>query len=261
MSRPERAVRWWYVPLKNDANADTLLTGPAPVPSELLAYVQETFAPETEALRTLTEAAQRAGMPEGWEITPDVGRTIQVLCRAVGARRALEFGTLAGHSAWWLATALPEDGKVVSIEIIPDWAAAARAALNAVGVGGKVDVRVGAAREMLGPLEREVREQSLPYDVVFLDTDKAYYPELLEWAVRVLRPGGLLLADNVLRSSSWKGQTLLDPLADDPRILAIRRFNRTLAEHPHFTAMILPLRAGIAVGVYEPFRSPVIESR
>ncbi len=231
-------------------------SGLNPVPAELLAYVQETFAPETEALRTLTEAARRAGMPEGWEISPDVGRTIQVLCRAVGARRVLEFGTLAGHSAWWLATALPEDGKVVSIEINADWAEAARAALNAVGVGGKVDVRVGAAREMLEPLEREVRDKALSFDIVFLDTDKAYYPELLEWAVRVLRPGGLLLADNVLRSSSWKGQTLLDPQADDPRILAIRRFNRLLAEHPHFTATILPLRAGVAVGVYEPPTTP-----
>ena len=215
--------------------------------------MQETFAPETAALRTLTEAAERAGMPAGWEITPDVGRLFQVLCHSVGAKRVLEFGTLAGHSAWWLATALPADGQVVSIEIDPAWAAAARQALRKVGVAAsKVDVRVGAVREMLEPLEREVREQQRPYDAVFLDADKAYYPELLEWSTRVLRPGGLLLADNVLRSGSWKGQGLLDPDADDPRILAIRRFNRMLAEHPHFTATIVPIRAGIAVGVYRP---------
>jgi predicted O-methyltransferase YrrM len=215
--------------------------------------VQETFAPETEALRALTAAAERAGMPEGWEITPDVGRLFQVLCRSVGARRVLEFGTLGGHSAWWLATALPANGQVVSIEIDPAWAAAARQALLEVGIAAtQVEVRVGAVREMLEPLEREVREREQPYDAVFLDADKAYYPELLEWSTRVLRPGGLLLADNVLRSGSWNGQALLDPSADDPRILAIRRFNRLLADHPHFTATIVPIRAGIAIGVYRP---------
>ncbi len=228
------------------------VAGPEPIPSELLAYVQETFAPETEALRVLTAAAARAGMPAGWEVTPDVGRLFQVLCRSIGARRVLEFGTLAGHSAWWLATALPADGQVVSIEIDSAWAAAAREALTEVGVGAKVDVQVGAVREILEPLEREVIEAQKPYDAIFLDADKAYYPELLEWSTRVLRPGGLLLADNVLRSGSWNGQTLLDPASDDPRILAIRRFNRLLAEHPHFTATIVPIRAGIAVGVYCP---------
>jgi predicted O-methyltransferase YrrM len=226
--------------------------GPEPVPSELLAYVQETFAPETEALRTLTAAAERAGMPAGWEVTPDVGRLFQVMCRSVGARRVLEFGTLAGHSAWWLATALPDDGQVVSIEINAEWAEAAREALADVGVGATVEVRVGAVREILEPLEREVIEEQKPYDAIFLDADKAYYPELLEWSTSVLRPGGLLLADNVLRSGSWNGQALLDPGADDPRILAIRRFNRMLAEHPHFTATIVPIRAGIAIGVYRP---------
>jgi caffeoyl-CoA O-methyltransferase len=238
---------------ENDPAAESLSDGVVPVPSELLGYVQETFAPTTPALQLLTAAAARAGMPAGWEITPDVGRLFQVFCHAIGARRVLEFGTLAGHSAWWLATALPVEGQVVSIEIDPAWAAAAREALAEVGLpAGKVDVRVGTVREMLEPLEAEVREQQTPYDAIFLDADKAYYPELLEWATRVLRPGGLLLADNVLRSGSWNGQTLLDPEADDPRILAIRRFNRRLAEHPNFTATIVPIRAGIAVGVYRP---------
>ena len=90
------------------------------------------------------------------------------------------------------------------------------------------------------------------FDVIFLDADKAHYPEFLDWSVRVLRPGGLLLADNVLRSSSWHGQTLLDPTADDPRILAIREFNRRLAADPRFTAIIIPMRAGIAAAVFQP---------
>src|SRR5207248_11762816 len=101
-------------------------------------------------------------------------------------------------------------------------------------------------------LEREISSHGEPFDAIFLDADKAHYPEFLDWSVRVLRPGGLLLADNVLRSGSWNGQTLLDPASDDPRILAIREFNRRLAAHPQFTAIIIPMRAGIAAAVFQP---------
>jgi predicted O-methyltransferase YrrM len=226
------------------------LTGP--MPEDLLDYVRELFAPEEAAFAALTLAAQEAGMPAGWQITGDVGRTFQLLCRAIGALRVLEFGTLAGHSALWFARAMPEEGKVVSIEINPNYAEVAREQLTRAGVGAKVEVRVGAGLEMLPELEREVHASGQPYDVIFLDADKAHYPEFLDWSVRVLRPGGFLLADNALRSDSWHGQTLLDPAADDPRILAIREFNRRLATHPQFTAMILPMRAGVAVGLFQP---------
>lgn len=222
------------------------------MPSELIEYARELFAPEEAAFARLTRAAQEAGMPAGWEISPDVGRLFQMLCRAVGAKRVLEFGTLAGHSALWFARALPDDGKVISIELNPEYAAAALAALAQVESGEKVEVRVGGAFALLSGLEHEVCETGMAYDVIFLDADKARYPEFLEWAVRVLRPGGVLLADNVLRSSSWNGQTLLDPASNDPRILAIREFNRRLAAHPQFTALIVPMRAGVAIGVYQP---------
>jgi predicted O-methyltransferase YrrM len=170
----------------------------------------------------------------------------------VGARRVIEFGTLAGYSALWLARALPDDGQVISVELKPDYAAFAREHLAKTAAGRKVEVRVGAALEELAGLEREVRERNAPFDAVFLDANKARYPEFLDWSVRVLRPGGLLLADNVLRSDSWRGQTLLDPAADDPRILAIREFNRRLAADPRFTAIIIPMRAGIAAAIFQP---------
>ena len=223
-----------------------------PMPTELIEYARELFAPDDADFAALTRAAAEAGMPAGWEISPDVGRLFQMLCRAVGARRVVEFGTLAGHSALWFARALPDDGKVISIEINPEYAAVARAQLALAGVGDRVEVRVGACRALLPELEQEARERGEPFDVIFLDADKAHYPEFLDWAARVLRPGGVLLADNVLRSGSWNGQTLLDPASDDSRILAIREFNRRLAAHPHFTALIVPMRAGVAVGVFHP---------
>ncbi len=227
-----------------------MLNGPMPL--ELLEYVHGLFAPEDADFATLTVAAAEFGMPTGWEISSDVGRLFQVLCRAIGAKRVVEFGTLAGHSALWLARALPDDGKVISIEANAAYADFARKQLAQRTGGEKVEVREGGAREWLERLEAEAKAGDQKFDVVFLDADKGHYPEFLDWAVRVLRPGGLLLADNVLRADSWNGQTLLDPAADDPRILAIRIFNERLAAHPQFTSMIIPLRAGIAVGTFQP---------
>jgi predicted O-methyltransferase YrrM len=219
----------------------------ATTPAELVDYVRDLFAPEVPALQELTRAARAIGMPMDWQVSPDVGRLFQMLCRAVGARWVLEFGTFAGYSALWFAGALPADGRVISVEYNPEYAAFAREQLEKTQAGKKVEVRVGAALEMLPELERDA-----PFDAIFLDADKAHYPEFLDWSVRVLRPGGLLLADNVLSSTSWNGQTLLDPAADDPRILAIRAFNRRLATDPRFTGIIIPLRAGIAAAIFQP---------
>lgn len=223
-----------------------------PMPVGLVDYVRDLFAPEDDTLRALTEAAHAFGMPVGWEISPDVGKLFQLLCRAVGAKRVVEFGTLAGHSALWLARGLPEDGRVISIEMNPEYAAFAREHLGRTESGAKIEVRTGAARDMLPALDREIAETGVRFDAIFLDADKAHYPEFLAWSVGALRPGGLLLADNVLRSGSWNGQTLLDPASDDPRILAIREFNKRLAAHPRFTSLIIPLRAGVAAAVFHP---------
>jgi len=221
------------------------------MPQDLLDYSRELFAPEDDTLASMTRAALEFGMPVGWEITPDVGRLFQILCLAAGARRILEFGTLAGHSALWFARSVPRDGKVVSVELQPEYAAFARLQLEKAGVADRVEIRVGGALESLAALSDEIETTGVRYDAIFLDADKAHYPEFLEWSVTALRPGGLLLADNVLRAGSWNGQTLLDPASDDPRILAIRRFNAQLAAHPRFVSLIVPMRAGVAVARFQ----------
>src|SRR5947207_2515241 len=157
------------------------------MPLELQDYARDLFAPPDPMLNALTEAAKRFGMPADWEISPDVGRLFQLLCRAIGAKKVLEFGTLAGHSAYWFARALPADGQVISVEVNPEYAAFASKHLEQTGMKNKVQVRPGACLEMLPILEGEA-----PYDVLFLDADKAHYPEFLDWSVRALRPGGLL---------------------------------------------------------------------
>lgn len=225
-----------------------MLTGPMPL--ELLDYVRDLFAPEDDNLCLISQSLTASGMPEGWEISRDVGQFFVLMCRLIGAKRVVEFGTLAGHSAYWLSQALPDDGKVISIELNPEWAEVARQNLQKVGVGHKVEVRVGSATEMMAPLLEEVLATGQKFDAIFLDAAKAHYPEFLAWSEDVLRPGGLLFADNVLRADSWRGQTLLDPTSDDPRILAIRQFNSQLANHPRYTGTIIPIRAGVAVGLY-----------
>jgi caffeoyl-CoA O-methyltransferase len=220
--------------------------------SDLLAYANDLFVPVDPVLQALTRAAHAFGMPAGWEIAPEVGRFFEVLCRAAGARRVIEIGTLSGYSALWFARALPPDGRVISIEINPDYAAFAQDQLAKTDQGAKVEVRVGAALELLPDLEAEVRTRDTLFDVIFLDADKTHYPEFLDWSTRVLRPGGMLLADNVLRSSSWGGQTPLDPAADDPRVLGVREFNRRLAADRRFTSLIVPLGDGVAAAVFQP---------
>jgi predicted O-methyltransferase YrrM len=132
----------------------------------------------------------------------------------------------------------------------PEYAAFAREQLAETDAGHKVEIRVGIALEMLPALEQEAHRGE-PYDAVFLDADKEHYPEFLIWATTVLRPNGLLMADNVLHSSSWN-ETLLDPATHDARILAVREFNRRLAAHPRFTSIIVPMREGVAVAVFHP---------
>src|SRR5213080_2610504 len=139
-----------------------------PFSPELVEYVRDLFAPEDAELQALRQAAGEFGMPVGWEISPDVGRLFELLCRAVGARRVIEFGTLAGYSALWFARALPADGRVISIELNPEYAAFAREQLAKTEAGAKVEVRVGAALEALPALESEVRERDTPFDVIFL---------------------------------------------------------------------------------------------
>lgn len=200
-------------------------------------YVCGLFAREDETLLALREEADRTGLPP-ISITPDTGRLLQVLLAAVGARRVLEVGTLGGYSAIWMARALPSDGRLVSLECEPRHAEFARRWLRRAMVEDRVEVRVGRALDLLPALDGE------RFDGVFLDADKEPLPTYLEWALRLVRPGGLIVADNAL----WGGR-VLDPAADDPATRGVREFNRKLAGDARLTSIVLGIHDGIAVGV------------
>jgi len=193
-------------------------------------YVEALFLPDDPVQAATLADSVAAGLPQ-IAVSPAQGKLLMLLAKACGARRILEIGTLGGYSAIWLARALPEDGRLVSLELEPKHAAVARANLERAGLAGHVDVRVGPALESLAHLAAEGGE---PFDFVFIDADKPGYINYLEGALRLARPGALIVADNVVRQGK-----VLDPAAADASAQGARRFNDYLAAHPRLSAVVL----------------------
>jgi predicted O-methyltransferase YrrM len=191
------------------------------------AFVGETlFAGADEILDASLADATAAGLPE-IQVTAPQGRLLEILCRLVGARQILEFGTLGAYSTIVMARTLPEDGMLTTLEFDPDHAEVAWDNIERAGLATKVDLRVGAALETLPLLESE---GTGPFDLVFIDADKVNTPAYFAWSLDHTRPGGLIFADNVIG-----GGGIVDPDADDDS-LAQRTFHEYLAEEPRVTA-------------------------
>ncbi|HEY5976238.1 MAG TPA: O-methyltransferase [Solirubrobacterales bacterium] len=188
-------------------------------------FVSATLAAEDDALMAAVEAGRVAGLPE-IQVTPAQGKLLHLLARTIGARRAIEFGTLAGYSTIWLARALPEGGRLVSLESKPEYAEVARANVERAGVGEKVEIQVGPALDSLPGLDGED-----PFDLAFIDADKANTPNYCDWALDHVRPGGLVIADNVVR-----GGTLAEGESEDEATVAQRRLHTMLADDPRADA-------------------------
>jgi predicted O-methyltransferase YrrM len=145
-----------------------------------------------------------------------------------GARRMLELGTLGGYSTIWLAGALPADGRLITIEFEEKHAAVARANIARAGLAGRVDIRVGAALDLLPQI---AAEEPQPFDFIFIDANKEDYPEYFTWALRLARKGTVIIADNVVRQGG-----ILDPEHRDPRVQGVRRLYDLIAAEPRVTA-------------------------
>jgi len=175
-------------------------------------------------------------------IDAEVGVLLHVLVSAIGARRVLEIGTAIGYSAIWMARALPSDGLLMTMELDRERARVARDNFVRAGVAGRVEV-------MIGDASRLVAKVAGPFDLVFQDGSKQHYGPMLERLIDLLRPGGLLVTDNVL----WDGEVVPGFLSvarrdpDDTR--AIADYNERLATNPRLTTTILPLRDGVAISV------------
>ena len=205
------------------------------VPEIFERYAKAHSAPPSPLLREI-EAHTIAHCAEPEMMTGSVvGAFLAMLVRLTGARRVLEIGLFTGYSALSMAEALPADGEIVSCEIDPEAAAAAQAFLDRSNHGGKVAVKRGPALETLGALPPGSR-----FDLAFLDADKESYVTYYEKIVPLLRPGGLLVADDVL----WKGSVIF-PRSAKARALA--RFNRVVHDDPRVECVMLTLRDGITL--------------
>jgi predicted O-methyltransferase YrrM len=198
-------------------------------------YVSRLLAPHDEALEAAIAASDEAGLPP-IQVSPPQGKLLALLAKSIGARVALEFGTLGGYSTIWLGRALPAGGSLVTLEADPAYAEVARSNIERAGLRGMVDIRVGPALETLPLLERE---GSGPFDLVFIDADKVNTPEYFAWSLERTRPGGLIVADNVIRDGA-----LVDPETEDPTIPAQRRFHEMLAAESRVEATTIQTVGG-----------------
>jgi len=203
----------------------------------LVGYLRGLFWEEDAVLRDL--CADLAERGPQIQIGPDEGRLLQLLVAAVRAARVLEVGTLFGYSAIWMARALPPApvGRLDTIEYTDTHADAAETWIARAGLGDSVVVHRGAALDVLPTL-------SGPYDAAFFDAGKAEMPAYLDHALRLVRPGGLILADNVL----WLGR-VADRAVDDADASGIREYNRRIATDPRLLSTIVPVCDGLAVSV------------
>jgi predicted O-methyltransferase YrrM len=195
--------------------------------SEVDRYVGERLIGEDDALEAALRASAEAGLPP-IAVSPPQGKLLHLLARSIGARRALEIGTLGGYSTIWLGRALGEDGRLVTLEADARFAELAEANLARAGLGANVEVRVGPALQSLPVL---AAEQPEPFDLVFIDADKIHTPNYYEWALRLTHHGSLIVADNVVRDGA-----IVDFEGDDPGGLGARRLHELLASEPRVSA-------------------------
>lgn len=211
----------------NSRSGQTYFTGP------ILDWCDRTHAPHDEALQAAFDAPTRAGMPP-IHVAPSEGKLLELMLRMVGAKRVVELGTLAGYSAIRLARALPDDGKVWTVEFDERHAAVAKGVIEKAGLTKKIEVCLGRGVDVLPTLEAHG-----PFCAVFIDADKESYDVYGRWAAKHVRRGGLLLGDN-----SFLFTNLLD---DTPRAAVMRRFHEEA--RAQFDTVNVPTPDGLLVGL------------
>lgn len=190
-------------------------------------YFNGLLVEEDSALLDALRDSAAAGLP-GHQVAANQGKLLNLIARVRGARSVLEIGTLGGYSTIWLGRALPEGGRLVTLEADARCAEVARANVARAGLADVVDLRLGKALDTLPLL---VEEGAEPFDLVFIDADKPSNPDYLRWALRLTRPGSVIVGDNVVRDGA-----VTDPDSDDPRVQGVRRFTELIAAEPRLTA-------------------------
>jgi predicted O-methyltransferase YrrM len=190
-------------------------------------YISKMLLPPDPVLDAALQASDDAGLPN-IQVAPNQGKLLMVLAQSIGAKTILEVGTLGGYSTIWLARALPQGGSLITLEIDPKHAGVARSNLANAGFAAMVDVRLGSALDTLPQLAAEGRP---PFDLVFIDADKANLATYFEWAMKLTRRGSMIIIDNVVRNGG-----VIDPNSKDASVQGVRRFNEVLKAEKRVTA-------------------------
>lgn len=207
------------------------------LPPAVHEYLLRHGSPPDALAQELIEETRRLGGIWLMQIAPEQGAFLTLLTRAIGARRAVEVGTFTGYSALCIARGLPADGRLLCCDVSEEWTAIARRYWDRAGLADRIELRLGPAAETLAALPAEP-----VFDLAFIDADKGGYPAYYEAILPRLRPGGLILVDNVL----WFGR-VADPAADDEATAQIRAFNAKVAADPRVEAVLLPIGDGLTI--------------
>jgi len=190
-------------------------------------YITDHLVESDPTMAATLVANAAAGLP-AHDVSPAQGKLLHLLARMIGARRILEIGTLGGYSTIWFARALPAGGRIITLEAYPRHAATARENVARAGLTDQVDIRIGVALETLPLIHAE---HVGPFDLVFIDADKPNNPAYLDWAIKLARPGTVIIADNVVREGA-----ILDPASSDPSVQGTRRFFDMLGHERRLSA-------------------------
>lgn len=193
-------------------------------------YISHLLASEDQVLTDTLQSIDLEGLPQ-ISVSANQGKFLQIMAMLCNATKILELGTLAGYSTIWLARALPDNGKVISIELDEHHAAVAQKNIHNAGLSEKVDVRIGKALDILPSM---IADKEGPFDLIFIDADKPPYADYFDYAVSLSRPGTLIICDNVIRA----GQ-VLDKDSDDEKVQGVQRLNEALSKDNRVSATIL----------------------
>ena len=215
-----------------------------PVSPELAAYIRRVSLREPDLLRRLRE--ETASHPRiSMQISPEQGQFMALLIHMLGARRTLEIGVFTGYSSLAVALALPEDGRMIACDVSEEYTAVARRYWREAGVEGKIDLRLRPAVQTLNDLI--ALGQAASFDFAFIDADKENYENYYERCLTLIRPGGLIVVDNVL----WSGR-VIDAVDEDADTRAIRAFNQKLLADERVWLSLLPIRDGLTLACKKP---------
>jgi len=193
-------------------------------------YICNLVASEDDALKATVESIEKNGIPQ-ISVSASQGKFLQVMAKLCNAKKILELGTLAGYSTIWMARALPKDGKLITLEYEQLHADVATENIRRAALDNVVEIRVGKALDLLPAL---AQEHIAPFDMIFIDADKPPYAEYFMWALKLSRPGTLIIADNVIREGH-----VLEENHEDERVRGVHRFNKLLAATKEVTASII----------------------